>query len=583
MKIKLRFLISLLVITSNLIYSQSSLDSEILKGKLYDSLNNVPLSFATIYNKNNKLATISNFDGYFEIPAESFKDSIVVSYLGYKTKLIALEKGKLFYEVYMQVNQFELKEVIIKPKNYNYLIDLILESKKKGAKEIIDAKGYYQLKSFIDENQVELVESFYNVRILGYDLISTKLKAGQIGLKQDNNIFFASLESSKPIIKHRLFSVVDNFPKSPLQLNKNKILKSYFVELYSEFINKENDSIKVLSFVPKNDATKKFNCKVWLNASDTAIIKVELSGNNLYEYPIVSLYEKDILLKKNLTISKTFNAREEGMVLEHVDFKYDFKYQRENGEAYLVNTEAVFYSFDYNNTFDLPIYKQKEEDLSDYQSLSFLPYNNFFWENNKELKINYDRVENEEFLKDPSAYTNKFYNNKIKRDLSDFFNYSSIEWSEKRIIFKDLEQYAEYEVNQPSYRLIGKILIDINTYKDSTDVLIKSIFDNYESYYLFNLDLESNCMINMFFDLIEIEKRKLESKIRFSDLEQTSIIKLHAETELNIEEIINIFFADVEIGRNKEGMLKWNKIIKKELGIDNLYLFQLYQPIEEEN
>jgi hypothetical protein len=44
-----------------------------------------------------------------------------------------------------------------------------------------------------------------------------------------------------------------------------------------------------------------------------------------------------------------------------------------------------------------------------------------------------------------------------------------------------------------------------------------------------------------------------------------------------LDEVLNDFLTEVDRGQNRKAMLKWNEVIKAELGIDNITLFALYQ------
>tara|TARA_R110000868_G_scaffold57407_8_gene177299 strand:- start:1007 stop:1258 length:252 start_codon:yes stop_codon:yes gene_type:complete len=81
----------------------------------------------------------------------------------------------------------------------------------------------------------------------------------------------------------------------------------------------------------------------------------------------------------------------------------------------------------------------------------------------------------------------------------------------------------------------------------------------------------------MYFDLVEIERRKLENSIFSSDKSMKSIEELYKNSLNQLETNKNQFLDDTELGRNKGGMLDWNSKIRNELDIDNLSIFRVYQ------
>ena len=198
------FFLSVVLLLSVLCETQAKgvSSSIVIEGVVADSSSGEKLAFATVYNRTSDKATITNEEGYFQLSIESFQDSVVISYIGYKSQTLTLKPNKRSYQIALEPTSFDLKAVTIKPRDYSYLFRLIQACKEKRNTESVTAKAYYQLKSYIGGNQIELVESFYNARIKGYDLLSLELKSGRVGLREHNHTFFGSLESSKPIYKH---------------------------------------------------------------------------------------------------------------------------------------------------------------------------------------------------------------------------------------------------------------------------------------------------------------------------------------------------------------------------------------------
>ncbi|QSB25677.1 TonB-dependent receptor [Flavobacterium sp. CLA17] len=80
-----------------------------VKGKIVDE-NGVPIPGVTILEATTKNATVSNFDGEFELSVTEGK-SIEVSYLGYKTKTLVVQRS--FMTIQLEPNTSELTEVLI--------------------------------------------------------------------------------------------------------------------------------------------------------------------------------------------------------------------------------------------------------------------------------------------------------------------------------------------------------------------------------------------------------------------------------------------------------------------------------------
>ncbi|WP_435314767.1 carboxypeptidase-like regulatory domain-containing protein [Cellulophaga fucicola] len=102
------------------------------KGEIIDSNSKKPLVFATLTLANSNISTISNAEGKFslKIPKETSNGQLIVSFLGYKTKTIALEDLKSGNnKIYLDITITELSEINISiPKDPRALV---LETLKK--------------------------------------------------------------------------------------------------------------------------------------------------------------------------------------------------------------------------------------------------------------------------------------------------------------------------------------------------------------------------------------------------------------------------------------------------------------------
>jgi len=87
----------------------SELEKIRVKGKIVDE-NGVPMPGVSILETATKNATVSNFDGEFELSVTEGK-TIEVSYLGYKTKTVGVQKN--FMTIQLEPNTSELTEVVV--------------------------------------------------------------------------------------------------------------------------------------------------------------------------------------------------------------------------------------------------------------------------------------------------------------------------------------------------------------------------------------------------------------------------------------------------------------------------------------
>ena len=128
-KLNLFFLLTL-VIPSNLIEGQ---ENGFINGKLIDSKDKNPISFATILIKNKGKGLISNIDGGFKIPYEHYKnDTLTISSMGYSSKKIPLSSlNKNIINLISLAERVELLDEVL-------VVGTSKKKRRKSAKEIIN-------------------------------------------------------------------------------------------------------------------------------------------------------------------------------------------------------------------------------------------------------------------------------------------------------------------------------------------------------------------------------------------------------------------------------------------------------------
>ena len=134
-----------------------------IEGVLLSKETNEPVQFANIYNLSLQKGTLSNTDGYFRIIVDDVLDTILITCIGFKEKQLKLIQYESRYEVILEENSYLLNEVTIIPKDNSYLFDLIHKCRKTASSRDSKSKAYYELKSYKDEEQIELVEGYYNI------------------------------------------------------------------------------------------------------------------------------------------------------------------------------------------------------------------------------------------------------------------------------------------------------------------------------------------------------------------------------------------------------------------------------------
>lgn len=112
MKKKL-FLILKKIITISIYCIVTNFNGQNIKGYVLDEITKEPLISASVYFNNTTLGVITNNKGYFEIEKPKIKTELVISFLGYKDKIIKEFNEEKINNFLMIIKSNELDEVII--------------------------------------------------------------------------------------------------------------------------------------------------------------------------------------------------------------------------------------------------------------------------------------------------------------------------------------------------------------------------------------------------------------------------------------------------------------------------------------
>ena len=100
---------------------------------------------------------------------------------------------------------------------------------------------------------------------------------------------------------------------------------------------------------------------------------------------------------------------------------------------------------------------------------------------------------------------------------------------------------------------------------------VATILDPVGSYYHFQITDLDRAFMNMYLDLMEIQKRKFESEL--SKMQHPSLELVNKLYQKHINEFksnCKLFVSETNKGRNWDKMEWWNKYIIRALNIDNL-------------
>jgi tetratricopeptide (TPR) repeat protein len=328
-------------------------------------------------------------------------------------------------------------------------------------------------------------------------------------------------------------------------------------------------------------------------------------------HPFFPLSPEHKIDSVDFSISYNFTSDSIESSPKFIQFNYSFCYN-DNYSAKHITTNGILYFFENNKLFYNPRFSQNDYSSSaintqngtstidgsesrfiyskelgtytDYDKIVSMPYNEFFWNHNDVILQSDNKKSYLEFFKENGVLLN--YNELSA--LSDVHFYEKkLKWSpNSRITSEILNKKNNFSINSNNnlnysatmclddfYNLKGQIFMDINQFGDSISVLTSTLIDLDESFFYLQKEAYTDCFINNYFDLIEMQRRNMLNDLNKHNYSVTQIDSVYNLNILQLNEIQTQYLKECARGSNAEELDKWSKIINKSLGINNAILF----------
>lgn len=317
---RLLSVIFIVFVTTNLAFSQGQITK--VRGKVFDAQTNEPLPFVNVTFKNTTQGTITSEKGEFFLESRAATDTLLVSFVGYKSVAIKVKKG-VYQEisVNLEPEAIELDAVVVKPgeSQANRIIRNIIKYKDRNnpANFTYSCKSYNKIQ--VDINNIE--EDIKKRKVLNqfqfiWDYVDTNAVTGKTYLpifiteSLSDYYYSANPKMEKEIIRATKMSGVNN--ESVAQFT-GKIYQS--VNIYDNYINIFDqglvspisnsgllfykyillDSMHIdnrwcyqISFRPRRKMEPTFTGDFWVNDSTWAIVKAQIRLSDMVNMNFVN-------------------------------------------------------------------------------------------------------------------------------------------------------------------------------------------------------------------------------------------------------------------------------------------------------
>lgn len=561
-----------------------------VQGIVYDSLNNERIPFVSIYKKTDKKGTLSDFSGKFLLEEVSEKDTLVFSCVGYDRKEFTFKDFK--NKVFTLLPKAQITDEITVLADNSFLYELVRRvQKEKGEQEQV-AKTYLELESYSDGRQLEFFQGYYNGTYSSYDISKIEMKYAKFALLPIEmgraQRIFASTDISTAIYYHKLTSENNYFPINPFELNKRKMKKRFHLSLNKRYKDEEEHTIYVITAEPREDDGNYFTTTAWIDSTTSQLRKVSFTIEDAKNHPFLPLWPDQTVENVGIEIAKVFTTINGRKTVKTVNFDYHLDYVDQFGGRIPIQSRAILNAYDYKDPFFMPFFRFTRVKNNDFRRIQMLPKNDDFWECNDDFKMRNNAKKRTEFLSNERIIlprdmfeTGGVYNRK------NFFESPYIKWSENRVIMRGIskDSAAYYTKKELMHRFLRydfdiQLFVDLNELCDSTQLITKTVYDPYTSFYHFFAEKENQVFLNIFFDLMEIERRKLHKELVSSNLRETEMQEVYNEWKQKTKALKEAYFNDVDRGTNREELKRWNEIVKSQLNIDNFEIFELSEKEE---
>lgn len=549
--------------------SISSNAQDVLRGRVIDQSDESFLAYATILNKRTLSGTATNLEGYFELPNTSINDTIEISFIGYESSQMVIS-GNQFLTIGLRPSSNVIDEIVISASD-DRLYDLIQKVRKRKSTKTKTSKTYFYLESSINGEKSEVIESYYNGEYADHDIKELSLKKGRIGLDSMDGRYFLSTGTSRTFVLHNLFKANKLFPGNPLIYNKRKLKNRYWLTSKRSFIT-DDKIITVIDFEPKSKYGDLFEGSMQISEQGE-ILSIVLRKTNSQIYPFIPFGGIQIS-GLDLEIHKTYTTIEEEQYINTIDFNYNINYKDRDGRNVKVQSHAYCNAFDFQQSFELPYFEFSQHMHQDYRDITAAPYDTVFWQSFDEFRF-YDKlIENEKFILDHQL-NNSFVIHQDSTSTNQletpYYNWSSLRFKITPLGAKEILRAREKTIFESDlYNLNTKLYVDVNRIQDSVIYQIVSILDPVDTYYKLSINTNDHHFMNLYFDLLEYHKIRLDKKLKTSKL-------------LNFEQVREIidqimdeydkdrkqFLKDCKRGKNIKKMAIWNDYLFELTQVDN--------------
>lgn len=380
-----------------------------IKGKVIDESGNA-LPYATIALINNKKATLSNENGYFnlKLPNSNYNDKIAFKYLGFKNKTVSVSNLKDSLNIIqLSVLTHKLKTINIK---YQKPEDVILEALSRVPENYFskatNLKGFYRERVTENNENIQFIEAVVGVYKAAYDNAKDKDRIKIIKAREQQDVkkstFFNYLyfvDGPYEALQLDVAKYPKNFIKvinSNISFLNQKHFKHYKFKFIEPMDNPLAEEHYLIQFKPKKRKAV-LEGVILINREDYAIISLDFKVseiNKSYSSLINSNNEQYLNYEGYHTKTRNFHCKTEfkfydgEYVLSNSKLEYSFYFINNSGNDSTIIANSINFVVTDIETNNVIKYKNRETIWRNGSlSRQIGEYDPEFWENYNVIEL----------------------------------------------------------------------------------------------------------------------------------------------------------------------------------------------------
>ncbi len=322
------------------------------KGTILDSKTKNELTFASITISGSNISTISNSEGNFliKIPTDRQDASLIISFLGYKDKVVSIKDLKQEKNLlYLEPVNILLKEVVVNVMDANKIFSNVLNNRSKNYGDSpIQMISFYRESIKKRRTYISVLESIVDIQKMPF---STGLQDQVNILKGRKNADYTKLDTVNFKLEGGLFSALYiDIIKDPSNIFSENVFELY--DFHFEDITQINDKqVLIISFKQKlsnEDPNPLYSGKLFIDAKSFAIISATFQLN------------VENKIKAGLIFTR---KKPKGVVIYPTEVSYQVDYRQQNNKwifsysrgdiTFKLNWDKWIFNTTYNTTFEL--------------------------------------------------------------------------------------------------------------------------------------------------------------------------------------------------------------------------------------